>query len=227
MIAWLTQEKNILIKGEKKEVLSAEFAKYVPSSYDYIFYYFTSEGKLLKIYQPLMSSEKEILSFSGYAIENSALCSLYAEINYDAKKDGIKLSKKEESIKLVELHVSRISFANRVKNIIAEYHNNCKKINVKKIQQEQEDIHQLLVFLSGKENIQLIWDAEGSEGSEVWSVIKNKEDGKVIWKARAYYGESKRAEEIETFLKSKLGNAFKCFEINHSNDLCSLYYYGD
>lgn len=78
-------------------------------------------------------------------------------------------------------------------------------------------------------SIELIWDAEGSEGSPegLKSVIRDAKDGSVLWKDQAYYGEHYRYKEIYDLLKQKYGEKLKSFSINHQNYSCSLYYYGD
>lgn len=80
--------------------------------------------------------------------------------------------------------------------------------------------------LEDLDELHFVWDAEGSEETEVWTVIRLKE-GKPVWKERASFGGKTRFEEVRKMLEEKYKERFKSFEINFANYLCGIYYYGD
>lgn len=227
MKVWKNKEGGVLIQQEKQEVISSEFKNEVSEEYEYLYILFSAEGKVVRVYSPLMSSEREILSFLGYAVEGNSFFSIYAEQNYDSKEDGIKISKNLEMDNLLEADLKSIPFADKIDQTLHRHYDKNKESMEAIQKKENDDLTNLLNSLKGKKNIHLLWDVEGSENTVAYSVIKNSVTGDVLWKSRAYYGDSKRADEIESFLKKNLSDDLQSFEINHSNDLCSLYYYGD
>lgn len=227
MIAWRNKEGRILIQKEKQEVLSFEIKNPVSAECEYLYILLSSEGEILRLFYPLMSSEKENLYFVGYVVEESSFFSLYAVQNYDMKEDSIEISKTMEMDNLLMVDLKSIPFADKIDQVLQEYYDKNKASTEVLQKKENDDLMNLLNSLKEKKNIQLLWDVEESESTLVYSIIKDVTTGEIVWKSRAYYGDSKRTDEIESFLKMNLGENLRSFEINHSNDLCSLYYYGD